>query len=737
MIHNSEKNNEKGASFNLLFFYLYLVNYSETYNIQFGRLMLNEFHIDSNLLENICTILDKVTTPDNSVQKMIFQEFQNLHAQLPTFSFYLVSIISSDQFSMNRRFCALLVLHKIFYRIPQQFTEKFIVLIKPILEQIIKMPFSPFTNVTVSLYSSLFHLYSDKYLIIFQDFFAHILTLFHNPETIQIGINCIYELLLSENDKIPIEIFNLIPQFINSPFFKEALLVTNSLMKINIDFVYNQIIPSIFSAFSNFDEFSMSKAAEIVSYVYLTYPNQVIGDFLVSCLNCRSRIISESLLSQLSDPKSIFPYPPLILALLQQMSEPDNDCTEFGPSSMAQQIVQTMNDCYGDEISNIVKSFLPNCENQGHFLRCLYTILSTIPDSSQFLPFILSQLECQHLHNITNNIQIDGTTLQVMNGENNGEVNVVGEFRGDAALCLMSFCFSNPGFVNDAMNKIIPLLADKDRNVRFQAILALTELIEFEFEPNFNHFFFLINLMKETNNSEIARLASRYSLHFPIFNDSQPIITGFYQDLVLYFLNYNSEHCLYQYMIDMFSLFILAVNEPFETFNKNVFVKLLTLLNEIFDESIFSSYFELTRSLFKAYSNFFPAMNGEFLQLVEALTKKMLFVMMNETENILLVKTGFEILEFVFSIFVRNDSFKNCFFELSLRYFSKLCEEFEDFIMNIDIVKFLLLHCCQILTSSENISNGTIDIKILGLCLMMQLTKSHEKVDPNIQVLFE
>ena len=668
--------------------------------------------LDHNLIAQICNVLDDITTPDSDTQSLIFKQFQNLHAHVPDFCFYLVFILNSPLFSLTRRYCAILVLKRNISSLKLELIPAFIDCVKPILNDLLKNSNTQFKQYVANLYCSIVITFGIEY---FPEFYNQIMNIFmvkyddenQMKSSLKIGLQYIEEMVNAGKD-LPNELLMIIPQIIKSPLFYDALVISYSLLKTNMDFVLQYIIQAILESYTQFDEKSMAKAAGIMASIYLYYDEDIICQFIIQCLYLKNQVISESLLCEFSDPKSLNPNKDLIFALLAQMEVKDPVFQEFGPCSMAQTIVQQMNDYNGDIVSNIVKEFLPITvanQNVGHFLRCIYTILSTISDSQQYLQIILDNLK--------------------------------GDCRGDAIMCLMSFCFSNNNFIDQAIATILPYLVDEDSNVRCQAHYSLEELVEFEFNPNFEQFFFLINLLKETGNVSIAHLASRYSQHFPVVSDKVPMMVHFYYELIEFFLNHNSNNPIYQDMVDMLALFILIIKEPYESFNKNIFPRLMVSFDEDlvqgnFNNSIFLSYTELSKSLLKIYGlHFYNENSVLFKMILDKLTS-----LMNFTDNIYIVQNGFEIIYEISkgNIPIILDEF-NDIKNLILRYISCKNDSIFNYITGIvkyslptistDYANELLMECIKKIKSAIELQHHTITdeesfrgYKILGLMLV-------------------
>ena len=118
-----------------------------------------ENEINGEILEQICAVLDAATNPDNDLLSKIFSQFEELHSQLPTFCFYLLHIISEDKNPIQRRLIAIIVLKNNFRLLENSLTESFLSIAKPLLEEIIKQPYSPFTVVSATMLCSMIKMY--------------------------------------------------------------------------------------------------------------------------------------------------------------------------------------------------------------------------------------------------------------------------------------------------------------------------------------------------------------------------------------------------------------------------------------------------------------------------------------------------------------------------------------------------------------------------------------------------
>lgn len=764
--------------------------------------MENEIIFDDDLLNQICIGLDGVISSDNELQMKIFNLFKEIQSTYPTFCFYLLHIISSDNFPLNRRFCALLVLNRNYYRITKELIPKFISIAKPLLEQIIRLPFSPFTSNSALLLCSMARFYG---LENFPDFYEQISVLFSNQETIQIGLECLKEMAdkTQKSEKIPDFLLQILPQLINSPFNKTVLDICYLLCSSDLNFIHDSILSSIFSSYTSFDEDTLAQASAISTITYLFFPDEVIANFLIGCLSIDSKQIRERILIELNNDKTFTPFPPFVEALLQLLEKPDEDATQYGPCSSSQQILQNGAKCYGIQIIQIVKTFISGhfpfindlfqrinngqhidpTLNVGFLLRCLSTILPEMRS-------------CFDGPEIENELQFYYTIIIA---------SLNSPFRGDACDCLMNFCCSNEKSVTDSFHKISPLLADSDGNVQIQSLYALEHLVEFDqLEPNVEQFSFLVNLMKTTNEASIAHLAYRYATHFPILNDSDSYILNLYHELMEHFIstairaasmieNENLKKItfenifgpIYQSLIDMLSLFITVVEEPFEMLDKRIFNSVLVALtNEYFDENIFSSYFELIKSLLTVYM---PKIvieinsdNMNFLNTIQLIFRKIIVLLVDEYDSSLLfVKDGYEIISKIiseiqqikeklvndmsdetqsfvqtfinyscdhFSLFNKNDSL-NDFDEddpkeIALTNF-KLCCFIRDTMypliprMNYDNAKLFLEKSYEILkTLFAQDESTTIDFKIFGLTLIELIASNNSPIDGKIYDFF-
>lgn len=810
--------------------------------------MENGITIDEDILQQICNGLDEVTTPDNSVLINIFKQFQYLHSQLPTFCFYLLFIISSDQFPFNRRLCALIVLNRNFSHVPDEYNEAFLSNAKPLLEEIINLPFSPLTSISAAMLCSMAKLYG---LEKFPDFFSQILSLFSNQDTIQVGLECLKE-MIQNDQKIPSEILDILPQLIDSPYCKTTLDISYLLCSLSIEevtFVHESILPLIFNFCTDFDENSLSQAGSISASLYIDFPIEETADFLIELLSIDSIKIRESILLEFGNVKSFHLYSPLIMSLFQLMEFPDDDLTEFGPCSMSQQILEKAASCHGEQFITIAKTFIDDhftfieqlfdnikeghgvdsSENVGWYLRCLYTILSTLRES----------------------VNSEDAESEIENEFGVYYTIILGcfesEFRGDAALCLMSFCFSNPQIVNESFEKILPLLTDDDVGIQYQSLISLNQLVEFsELDPEIDQFAFLIDLMKETNEVSIASLANRYAQHFPVLNDSNEYILNLYHELFDYFISitiaindglasqedennvFNNDTSqalnllndendqnqsespdpkffsfvkvsspIFQSLVDLLSLFIKVVVEPFDLIDKRIFISsLFSISHDYFEASMFTSYFDLIFSLLSTYSDQISSeceSNEDFLIAIQSILQKVVEIVIDQNDgDLMLIKSGYEIIssivskiqsiqnllsddqneevvEFVeklmeysydhFSLENRNlayfdedendDDAKKETTSLNIEICSLICQIMAVFVpkMNLELASAFLEKCFSILSNflseddigevnKDSLISVTKDFREFGLLLIELLTTNQMQIDENIYELF-
>lgn len=650
---------------------------------------MTDFQINSDILSKICGILDGLSTSNNEVLTQIYRTFEIIHSHEPLFCFYLLHIIKSDQFSMQRRIFAMAILHKNFMRIQREYIPFFIQISKPLLEEIIILPFSPFTSIAASILCTMVKLFgSDN----FPDFFDRISVLFTKENTIQIGLECLREMVCN-NQPIPEQFLQIIIELIGSPFTKQIFDICEGICNQNIQYIHDFLLPTILTQFSNFNIPLLCQACNITAKSYLELPDDVTGDFLAQALSTKEISICESILIELNEIR-FPPYPPLILSLLNLLETPDEDITKFAPCSMSQQLIFELTQCYTDEMIEIVNSYLhtrfPNIYQQsldstnvGHFLRCLYTILSEsyftdTPESQFYLALITSLF--------------------------------TSPFRGDACMCLMSLCFSNPSLLNDSFAQIIQLLHDEDPGVQFQARLSLMELVEFSnLEVSPELFFFLFELAKQTDDIENWSLASRYLVHFDRLGTNEPNMYGFYQSLVQVFIELTVKPNYF--LIDILSSLIRIISEPFHTINKQLLIFLLyQITSDDFDENYFRSYLELLKSILDVYSTdisneIIEEGNTDMLFFIQTLQFRLIMIItQEEIMSSHLLKDVYETLYDLLNIIpdVSNDQITqeilDSLFELSLNKMnhilrkdklSELSIQFLSFISS-DLSKFVI-----------------------------------------------
>lgn len=465
---------------------------------------------DSNLIQQIYSVLNQLTSPDVDVQTQNFALLQEIQQNFPYFCFYLLHIISESVFPSNLKFLALIVLHRNHKNISDELIPAFLEQSKPIMIQLLQSN-KESARFASAIISSQIKLYGpDTY----PEFMSIIISHLQNPTMISCGLECIHELSLS-NMHIPREVLDLFPSLIATEHGAKVLQICKKIYENNENFINQFIIPIIAEQYEDFSEEALQEAASLATVSFCKTGDDLIGEFISLCILSNKYELANAVVFELNEHENFNPYPKLIIALMHIMEAPDQDYTTFEVVSCAQLVLQDISYLY-EEVSEIVKENLEQCSDVGHYLRCLYSILSRDFQSMEFLPIIL-----EHMSD---------------------------EYRAEASMCLMSICYSNDSFVDQAISLILPLLADQDPRTQYYAMYSLQILLhDFKFTPILEHFAFLIEVMKSSQQDTIidsTELVSLYALKIKSL-DKSDFLVSFAHELIDFFLSMNDDHMLF------------------------------------------------------------------------------------------------------------------------------------------------------------------------------------------------
>ena len=464
---------------------------------------------DEAVVQDICRVLSNLKSPDPSVQAQIFDRFQRLQCEQPMLCFFLAHVVMDERFAMDLKYAAILVLYRSLDQLKPDFAHRFIEYAVPILRKLLDGGDPFLSKYSVAILTSLFGRFGAEACPFFIDLVSF---LFQQEGSVEDAINCLNELALVKKD-VPEELLALALSCFAGPHMYQILTVFRKVASRHVDFFSEKVMPLILASCSNMTPACVGESGAIAVVCYGRYPEPAFGAFIAQCVMSNSSPVHSCAIAELLDSPLTEPFEPLIIALMHRIAFQDEEFMGDGTCVMCQTIIEEMAK-WSSEVPPMVIRHLDKCVNAGHFCRCLYPVIQVLTNASEFIEVIESHMQ--------------------------------GPFKGDAATCLMSACFSIPTYAGRAIDLIVPLLIDDSEYVRQQSIFALTELFEFEFEPKREILEFLIQTFKTQTGSDLvtcAQLINRYVVHFQML-EFTPLIRDYLQYICHCFLEASQDHPL-------------------------------------------------------------------------------------------------------------------------------------------------------------------------------------------------
>lgn len=529
------------------------------------------------VLKQICQIFNELSNPDNDTDnaQLLTSKLNELQLNDPHFHFYLLTILSNEEFSTREKLLSLIIIYRSYFSIDKSLIDSFIQNSIPIIEELLQCKIPEISRFSAAIICSYMSKYGED---VIPNFFNNIFQMMQNPEFIEPVLYTLEE-ISQRSIRIPKEILGILLNYVDSSnsYHYDALSIFSNIVDDNINFIHQQLIPVILNSYESYEIYSLAKSSTIAASTYIHFPDTIIGDFIANCLLINPpkeendfNIIDEQLITTLYEKEDdIHPYHPIICAIITKLEEQDDDISNYGVCSMAQSILISLFDKNPEIVGPIVLESISNIENNNGFLfRCLSVIISDQEASEEFIPIILNE--------ISNN----------------------GDFRGDAALCLSRYCDFNcesNEIIEKSLSSILPLLGDtNDSNVRYQSIIAIQNLLDIineSFQPNIEHVEFLSNLMKTPELSSdlpvFAEFISIYMNFFPSFdefleNGENSFISTFFNEIFGFFLNENESNPLFISFSNILSTFLSKISNKsaFDSVFSDIINKVLQVLNE-------------------------------------------------------------------------------------------------------------------------------------------------------------
>lgn len=535
------------------------------------------------VLNQICQIFNDLTNPSTSTDnaQLLTSKISHLQQNDPQFHFYLLFILSNNEFTIQQKLLSLILIFRSYLGIDKSIINAFLQTSIPILEQLLNCQIEEISRLSAAIICSYI---SNFGIEIIPHFFTSIIQMMQNSETTKAAFYTLEE--YSQGSlKFPSDILVTLLDFIDASnkYHYNALTIFSNIIDDAINFVHQNVMPLILKSYQLYDMNSLGRAATIAVLTYVHFPDPEIGDFIASCLVLNQfsdenniNLIDDQLISTLFDKGEwIKPYQPMICALIPKLKNQDDDITNYGICSMSQSILISFFNENPDMVNSLVLDSISkfqynNNEDNGFVFRCLSIVIYDQNIATQFIPFVLK------------------------------EINDLGPSRGEAALCLSRYCESNiksNEIVNISLSAILPLLGDiNDQNVRYQSIIAIQNIFEKldnTFQPNIEHLVFLANLMKiqglESDFVIFADLISAYMQHFTYFDfdEKNSFFVLFFKEVVDFFLREDESNPLFASFTDILSTFLTKI-KSFDGLNSifsSIINKILLVLTENKNES--------------------------------------------------------------------------------------------------------------------------------------------------------
>ena len=668
--------------------------------------------IDLRVLEEICLFCEEITKPNNDVHNNLIEKLDNLQKNISDFYLYFLYILTNNEFENKNKIFSLIVLLRMhnFIENYDDFLNKSL----PILKDLMFNNCIEIANLSSTIICSIIFQHSGKqaYNFDIHQFLSYLLseifnclhnmTLFNNIQ----GSLIFLEEYSFYSKTLPLEIQNeLLALFSNNLYCLKALSIFKNVFEESIDFIHDNVIPKILNCYGEFTYDSMKIASYIFSLIFIHYPEQIIGDFLVSLLMSCDNQFDDIIISTLFEKEEwIEPYPPIIRTLLHKLAIPDEDLSIYGNCSMSQSILQSVFEKDSEFMEGIILEFIQNKMQTskkdvmagGHILRCLSPIMLFSNSSHKFLQFVLDEME------VYNN-------------------------RGDSLICLANYCTNQKNELNEkndllnhVINMILQLLCDPISNVQYQAIIAFQIINCLNFEPSTDHFCILIKIFKEFPNPDvIADITLNYLSHFVYYNsknvskitiNENQYISSFFYDCVKYFEEQNFENNLFTPITNIITNFfkLLSINSEVDFITINlqeiyniIFQKIFHVLSNDQDSDGVFSCIVLLKVLVEILLQQMPT------DVIHNTVENLIFTI-KSNQNPKIIYESFIVLG-IFATFKHQEllSYLSLLFEICLNHFSTKHYDITETISNI----------LQFYTSYMNINQVQIFIKKCCICL--------------------
>ena len=654
--------------------------------------------LDEGAVGEVCSVLSQLVDPDPRVQSEIFERFQRLQDGYPLLCFVLVHIVDDERFSMNLKSAAIVVLYRNLEKITTEYIAMFIDYAVPLLKKLVGNANPHLAKYSTAIMTFLF----GKYGIESCPFFFELLSfLFQKEETHQDAVNCLYELAIVQRD-VPEELLAQAVQILPGPHMFQILNVIRLVVPRHVEFICSQVMPLLLSLCNTMSAPCVGESGAIAVLVFGHHPEQLFGEFIAHCIMNDLSPVNSPAIAELLDSPLVEPFEPVILALMHRLSFQDDEFMSDGTCAMCQTILEEMAK-WSSDVSQIVVANLDKCENPGHFCRCLYPVIQVLPNAGDFTP-----------------------TLESF---------IAGPFKGDAAVCMMSACFSIPQYANKAIEFAVPLIMDEKEYVRQQGIFALTELFEFEFEPKVDILEGLIETFRTHMDAiPLAQLINRYVVHFCEL-EFTPLIQEFSTFVRRLFMEGSPDHPMLPAAIETVASLIQLANA--QDLVAPVLARAHPLLM-IDDPNLISSLCFLLASLVRSF--------GENVVIDDAIVERLSSLLTVEDNPQMVIS----VLEAVDEILKNMPSLAQhvlapwttimvSIFTVSNMELSSMISQV---LLNIipqlppPLLQELLHKCGLVMRMTSDLTESQLMIYRLGERITQYLQSQHVDVDPSIHTLF-
>lgn len=698
--------------------------------------------LSPSTLQQICQIFNDLTNPntDTSIVQQLTSKISEFQTNEPQFHFYLLAILSNDEFSIQEKLLSLIIIYRSYFLIDKSLNSSFIQNSIPILEELLQGKIQEISRLSAAIICSYISRFGKQ---IIPNFFDHIIQMMQNQEQIEAAFYTLEE-LSQGSIKIPKEILRILVDYVDADnsYHYIALSIFNNIVEDSINFVHQELIPRILNSYESYELNSLAKLSTISLSTFIHFQDPIIGDFIANCLvinlppeESSENIIDDQLISTLFDKEDdIQPYRPIISALITKLEKQDDDITNYGICSMSQSILMTLFNKYPEIIGPIVIESISKIENNNGFLiRCLSIIISDSEASEEFIPLIFDE--------ITNN----------------------GDSRGEAALCLSRYCEFNCDsneIIEKSLSLILPLLGEiNDLNIRHQSILAIQNIfdaINHSFQPNIEHIEFLANLLKipqlNSNFVDFTDFIGIYLSFFSSFDEffeeknEDSFIRSFFNEIIRFFFSEDETNPLFISFSNILSVFLSKISNisAFGSLLTDILDKILTVLNEndeINDSNIDEKYscLDLLESILTSYHEF---EENKLEKIVNFLIK----VIKTQTQSQIIIQKAFDLSLLFYQInpqLMMSEQIVSFFLESCTNYLSTTNQEISYIVsqilillipkMNLEQIRMFLKKCVLFLRLYGDRSSPVYSF---GHQLYHILVENGQEIDSFIEEFF-